>query len=83
VGIVAPPTAFGPATMCGNFQDNRGDDVIFINAATNQFQTTGMGSIERIAGGDLFLDPASGGNEQAITTSGTIGSRACQTVQGF
>ena len=83
VGLVAPPVAFAPATLCAHFDGNQGDDPLIVNGGTNRFQQFGMGSIERIAGGNLFLDPGSAGNENPLSTSGTIGARACEEVQGF
>ena len=78
----APPFAGG--TICVNAQDNQGGDSLFLNAGTNQTQTfPGPVNVVRVAGGNLFQDPAFGGNANPVVTSGMIGSRACQTVQGF
>ena len=78
-----PPVNFGPAILCVNAQDNSGSDRIFLDQGTNLSQVSASGTTVRFAGGNLFEDPATGGNENPIVRSGTIGSRACEEVQGF
>jgi len=79
-GTLLTPT---PATLCANFQGNRGDDPLFANVGTAQTQATDGPPIVRAPGGDLFLDPAMGGNENPFSVSGPAGNRSCQTAQGF
>lgn len=71
-----------PATLCVNIGGNSGGDRLYLDNGTD-FTYSFPPDFEQIVGGDFARDPAGGGNANPVVTSGTIGSRACQTPTSF